>query len=150
MTSWFFVRILCRRGHVSVPRGGSWVARLRQAYGTTENSRRRNEKIRTDFARFLSVWIACQLFRRSVAGFAITTSFQRDQCDSFSARDTQVGSVLCLHVRHLFGSNGSRTVRHGKGAHEYNLTSSFPRMRTRSTRERSAWERSLLVVGGQG
>ena len=104
----------------------------------------------TDFARFRSVWSACQLSRRSVAGFALTTSFGKDRCASFSARATQVGSVLCPHVRHLFGAARSRLVWHGKGAHEYNLTLSFPRMRARSTRESGAREHSLLVVGGQG
>ena len=47
----------------------------------------------------------------------------------------------------VWSKRGHVLFRRGKGADELNLSSSFPKTRTRSTRESGAWKHSLLVAG---
>ena len=52
---------------------------------------------------------------RPIVVFVLMTSFQRDRCNSFPARDPRAGSVLCPPVRHLFGGTRSFPFRFQEG-----------------------------------
>ena len=56
---------------------------------------------------------------RPIVVFVLMTSFQRDRCNSFPARDPRAGSVLCPPVRHLFGGQMSRFCFDSKKVHDH-------------------------------